>query len=85
MPTSVRLDPETEALLRKLARTSGRTKSEVIREALHRMSEEASANQLTSLYHGIKDLVGIADVGPGDLARHHKQRFREKLDRRRKK
>ncbi len=85
MPTSVRLDPETEALLKKLTRTSGRTKSEVIREALHRMSEEAGANQPASLYHGIEDLVGIADVGPGDLARHHKQRFREKLDRRRKK
>ncbi len=86
MPTSVRLDPETEALLRKLARTSGRTKSEVIREALHRMSEEAhGAAETGSLYDAIEDLVGIADVGPGDLARHHKQRFREKLDRRRKK
>ena len=83
MPTSVRLDPETEALLRKLARTSGRTKSEVIREALHRMFAET--RESGSLYHAIEDLVGIADVGPGDLARHHKQRFREKLDRRRKK
>jgi predicted DNA-binding protein len=86
MPTSVRLDPETEALLRKLARTSGRTKSELIREALHRMFAETRGSAETgSLYHAIEDLVGIADVGPGDLARHHKQRFRENLDRRRKK
>ena len=34
MPTSVRLDAETEALLRRLARTSGRSKSWVVREAL---------------------------------------------------
>ncbi len=84
MPTSVRLNPETEALLKRMARTSGRTKSEVIREALHRMSEEAGAAEPASLYHGIEDLVGIADVGPGDLARRHKQRFREKLNQRRK-
>lgn len=34
MPTSVRLDPETEALLRRIARASGRSKSWVVREAL---------------------------------------------------
>ena len=85
MPTSVRLDPETEALLGKLARTSGRTKSEIIREALHRMSEEVTGTAETgSLYHAIADLVGIAENGPADLAREHKHRFREKLGRKRK-
>jgi hypothetical protein len=34
MPTSVRLDLETEALLERVARTSGRSKSWVVREAL---------------------------------------------------
>ena len=82
MPTSVRLDPETEALLRKLANTSGRTKSEVIREALHRMSVEASGvAEASGIYLAIKDLVGIANDGPEDLARQHKKRFREKLGR----
>ncbi len=82
MPTSVRLDPETEALLKRLARSSGRTKSEVIREALHRMSDEArGAAEAGSLYHAISDLVGIAEGGPKDLARHHKKRYREKLRR----
>lgn len=85
MPTSIHLDPETEVLLARLARSSGRTKSEVIREALHRMSEDAHVGEPASLFHGIEDLVGSADVGPGDLARHHKQRFRENPDRRRKK
>lgn len=84
MPTSVRLDPETEALLRQLARSSGRTKSEIIREALHRMAAgTAEAAEPASLYHAIDDLVGIADDGPEDLAEHHKTRFHEKLDRRR--
>ncbi len=85
MPTSVRLDPETEALLKRLAYTSGRTKSDVIREALHRMSEEARGTAgAGGLYHAIEDLVGIADDGPENLARQHKKRFREKLDRNRK-
>ena len=34
MPTSVRLDPETEALLRRIARATGQSKSWVVREAL---------------------------------------------------
>jgi len=84
MPTSVRLDPETEALLRRLARSSGRTKSEVIREALQRMAAGAvEAAEPASLYEAIADLVGIADDGPEDLSEQHKQHFREKLHRQR--
>jgi predicted DNA-binding protein len=83
MPTSVRLDPETESLLRRLARTSGRTKSEVIREALQRMAGAAEeAAEPESLYHAVEDLVSIAEDGPEDLAGQHKARFRDKLRRR---
>lgn len=82
MPTSVRLDPETETLLRRLARVSGRTKSEVIREALYRLAaESARVMEPQSLYDAIEDLVGVADEGPEDLAERHKERFREKLRR----
>lgn len=85
MPTSVRLDPETEALLKRLAHSSGRSKSEVIREALHRLGEEArSSRRQERLYHAIADLVGVADGGPEGLAREHKKRFREKLNSRRR-
>jgi predicted DNA-binding protein len=84
VPTSVRLDPETEALLRRLARSSGRTKSEVIRDALRGMAGNIrEMAEPESLYLAIEDLVGIADGGPDDLARQHRKRFREKLDRRR--
>ena len=85
MPTSVRLDPETEALLKRLAHSSGRSKSEVIREALHRLAEETrSSHRQERLYHAIADLVGVADGGHEDLAREHKKRFREKLNSRRR-
>ncbi|MFQ5547549.1 MAG: ribbon-helix-helix protein, CopG family [Woeseia sp.] len=81
MPTSVRLDPKTEALLKRLARGSGRSKSDVIREALHRLSEDVlGCARQQDLYHAIADLIGIAEHGPEDLARDHKKRFREKLE-----
>jgi Arc/MetJ-type ribon-helix-helix transcriptional regulator len=84
MPTSVRLDPQTEALLRRLARRSGRSKSEVIREALHRMAAERDeAAEPETLYRSIEDLIGITDEGPEDLAERHKERFRAKLHGRR--
>ena len=80
MPTSVRLDAETEALLRRLAHLSGRTKSDVLREAVVRLSREHEAlSPADGPYALISDLVGIARGGPDDLARRHKQAFREKL------
>lgn len=80
MPTSVRLDTETEALLRRLARTSGRTKSDILREAVVHLAEEhAASTPANSPYTLISDLVGIANGGPGDVARRHKHAFREAL------
>ena len=77
MPTSVRLDPETETLLNQLARSQGRTKSDILREALHRLAQEERNNKTAdSPYDLIADLVGIAQDGPEDLARRHKQAFR---------
>ncbi len=83
MPTSVRLDTETETLLRRLARKSGRTKSDILREAVVRLAEEQEASSSAdSPYALISDLVGIAQGGPPDMARRHKQAFREVLSNR---
>ena len=80
MPTSVGLDTETDALLRRLARTSGRTKSDILREAVVRLAEEReAASSADSPYALISDLVGIAGGGPPDMARRHKQAFRDAL------
>ena len=78
MPTSVRLDAETDMLLRRLARTSGRTKSDILREAVVRLAEQHEAScSADSPYALISDLVGIARGGPPDMARRHKQAFRD--------
>ena len=70
MPTSVTLDAEAEALLRRLDHPSGRTKSDVLRQdelGLSRRREALEpANGPCAL---IGDLVGIAHGGPDDLTR----------------
>jgi predicted DNA-binding protein len=82
MPTSVRLDPETEVLLKRLARRSGRSKSEVLRDALHRMTERAVTKaEEGSVYSLMSDLVGAAKQGPANLARRHKHAYQEALAR----
>ncbi len=84
MPTSVRLDPKTEAVVRRLARQTSRTKSEVIREAIARMAEQTSGPpRRDSPYAAIEDLLGIASGGPRDVARRSDEAFRDMLGRRR--
>jgi len=70
MPTSVRLDPETEGLLARLARMRSQAKSVVIREAIESLArpDEAVPTDGT-LFETISDLVGCVDGGPPDLSK----------------
>lgn len=80
MPTSVRLDRKTEAVVRRLARQTRRTKSEVIREAIARMAEQVGGPPRgDSAYAAIEDLLGIAHGGPSDLARRADKAFLDLL------
>jgi len=80
MPTSVRLDPETEALLDQLARIYQRTKSDILREALRRLARDKPVKDVNNgPYTLVADLIGIAQGGPDNLARRHKQAFRDLL------
>jgi predicted DNA-binding protein len=82
MPTSVRLDPETETLLKRLAQRSGRSKSDVLRDALHCLAREsAGIAESDSVYAVVSDLVGRASGGPENLAREHKKAYRDALGR----
>lgn len=83
MPTSVRLDPETEALLNRLAHNHSRTKSDILREALHRLAQDEQVDEVDNgPYALVADLIGIAHGGSEDLARRHKQAFRDLLAKR---
>lgn len=82
MPTSVRLDPKTEGMIRRLAKQRGRTKSELIRaaiEALAREATEAEARGSLSAYDRVAHVVGIADSGGARLSERTGERFRDIL------
>jgi Arc/MetJ-type ribon-helix-helix transcriptional regulator len=80
MPTSVRLDPETEALLDQLARTHRQTKSDILREALRCLAQDKQVKDVDKgPYTLVADLIGIAQGGPDNLARCHKQAFQDLL------
>lgn len=83
MPTSVRLDPKTETILRRMARRTGRTRSEVIREAILRLAESAELPSTGTLYDRVKDLLGAAKGGPRDLGARSEEYLREMFARRR--
>lgn len=84
MPTSVRLDAKTERLVGRLARTSGRSKSAVIREAIGRLAgAQEKAKPAKTPYDSIKHLIGIARGGPRDLSVRTGEKFRQLLRARR--
>lgn len=78
MPTSVRLDPETEKLLDRLARQRSQTKSDIIREAIYALAATDKAIQSRETLHdSIRDLVGCIESGVGDLSEQTGKRFRD--------
>ena len=79
MPTSVRLDSKAEAILRRIARRTGRTKSDVLREAVLRLAGQQDIEPGGSFLSMVSDLVGIGSGGPPDLARRSSEVFRERL------
>ncbi len=73
MPTSVRLDSETEALIRRLARVAGRTKSWVIREAV--TAYAADAPRARTAYEALAPFVGAGGTGQRTLSEQTGEMF----------
>lgn len=85
MVTSVRLDPATERTLARLSKTTGKTKSELIREALRKFSERAlDASAGVTAYDRLADVVGITNLGRGNRAARSEQILRSIFATRRK-
>jgi Arc/MetJ-type ribon-helix-helix transcriptional regulator len=77
---SVRLDVATEAALNRLSSRRGQTRSEVIRDAIVRLAEEAEEeSQPRSAYQRLEPFVGIADSGGRQLSTETGKRLREIL------
>ena len=80
MPTSVRLDPKTERVVRSLARRTGRTKSQVIRDAIPRLAaSEAEAREGQTVFEMWRDAIGCAEGGPPGLSERTGEHFRSLL------
>ena len=80
MPISVRLDPKTERAVRSLARRTGRTRSQVIRDAIHRLATAESETREGQVAFEIwKDAIGCAKGGPPDLSERTGDHFRSLL------
>jgi hypothetical protein len=84
VPTTVRLDAYTEAVLARLAKKTGRTKSQVIRDAIARLARsDVQVREPASVYDAMQHVLGCADSGGAQLSEHTGKKFRELLTRRR--
>jgi predicted DNA-binding protein len=54
MPTTARLDPRTLTLMQRLAKRTGRTKSEVIRDAIRRLGAAERPDGSGSAYEAME-------------------------------
>ena len=68
MPISVRLDPTTEKTLARMVNLTGKSRSQLIREAIQQMSVHVEATKGKSAYDRMADLIGVVDRGLGNRA-----------------
>lgn len=73
---SVRLDDQTDALLRAYCARFGVTQTEALKAGIVALAETA---HVPSRLAASMDLIGCFDSGSGDLGRNHSARLKEKL------
>lgn len=73
---SLRLDDQTDALLRAYCARTGLSQTEVVKSGIAALA--AALNTPAQVAESL-GLVGCFDSGVGDLGRNHSQRLREKL------
>lgn len=79
MPVSVRLDSETEELLKKAARATSKPRSRVMKESIKAYCLKILEQAEKTPYELSKDLIGKEGSGRGDLSMKGKEIFREML------
>jgi hypothetical protein len=86
MPFSLRLDPETEAKIRRLSAVKGRSKSEVVRDAVAQYEPEFDTppERGESAFDRLKPYVGIVRTGGANYSRHTHAKYRALLQRQRR-
>lgn len=73
---SVRLDDQTDALLRAYCARTGLSQTDAIKSGIAALAVEVDSPAQLAEALG---LIGCFDSGAGDLGRNHSRRLREKL------
>lgn len=81
MPTSVRLDKESEELLAKTANVLKASKSAVLKASIQSFCKRALQEKTKRPYDLIADLIGKEFSGKGNLAFDHEVILRNRLKR----
>ena len=83
MAFSLRLDPETEKMIRQYADATGRTKGAVVREALELfIAAEAQQARLTrTALDRLRPYVGSISTGGAQLSTDTHEKYRDALTR----
>ena len=80
-PITLRLDPKTRRRVERIARSTGTTTSQVLRDAIENwVAREESAG---SAYDRMKHLIGVVEGGDTALSVKTGKRFAERLRARR--
>jgi predicted transcriptional regulator len=76
MPTAVRLDQETERMLRELAAKRRESKSQLIRRAIRKLADaELHADEPATAHEALARLIGRVDSHGAQLSKRTGQRF----------
>jgi len=83
MPFSLRLDPETEAKIRRLAAASGQSKSSVVREAVARYEVDSpgAPGKRASAFDRLGSFIGRVRTGGRHLSTDTHAKYSEALRR----
>lgn len=73
MPMSVRLDQQTEALIQRMARNAGRSKSWVVREAVAAYASAPARRRIP--YEVLEPFIGSGETGLTSLSERTGERF----------
>jgi Arc/MetJ-type ribon-helix-helix transcriptional regulator len=79
---NVRIDPEMAALLERVAQQTGRTKSEVVREALETLRTRGAHGAAKPPAKTMARLIGCWDSGGARLSERTGERFAQLLQER---
>jgi predicted DNA-binding protein len=80
MPFSLRLDPETESRIRRLSALTGRSKSQVVREAVAQYApDEEPRPSGDSAFERLRPYLGVVRTGGRNYSRDTHRKYRALL------